>query len=198
MCAYLAWCLWNDKEFFDKLTKEWRLKDLFGNGNVPTREAAQKLNQGLEFLWGEDKAANIAGDQQAKRRVRMNSMNKRSQLLKWLQHEKLRDFADQIKNKIPKPSNYFQLVDPENKNLACLLRSTWTDAGYPAYQEGSALIHGSTFIQHMELIDDHIFPNIAASDDEVQRQASHIRGHCNFNARTIQQIKKRMESESLL
>jgi len=196
MCAYLAWCLWNDKKFTNKLTQSERLDTLFGNGKVPTHEAEQILNQWMEFAWGDEKAANAAEDRKTKHRVRLNSLNKRNLLLKWLHHEKLRDFEDQIRNK--KPLNYFVLVEPENKSLAYLISSSLVEAGFPAYQEASALIHGSTFIRHMELIDDHIFPSIAASDDVVQRQASHIRRSCNFNAMVIQAIQKRMESESLI
>lgn len=196
LCAYLAWCLWNDKEFAHKLTQGWRLDRLFGNGEVPTPEANQGLNQGLELLWGDEKAADAAGERETKRLVRLNSLNDRNQLGKWLQHEKLRDFEDQIRNE--RPLNYFELVDPENKSLLGVLRSSWTEAGYPAYQEGSALIHGSTFVRHMELINDHIFPRIAASDDVVQQQAGHIRRHCNFNALTIQWIQEKMEREGLV
>lgn len=196
MCAYLAWCLWNDEILADNLTQGARLSTLFSNGEVPTHEDAQRLNQGLEFLWGDKNAHDSAGDRQTKHLVRVNSLNKRNLFLKWLQHEKLRDFVDQIRNK--KLKNYFALVDPENQSLAGLLRPSWIDAGYPAYQEASALIHGSTFIRHMELIGDHIFPNIAAADEIVQRQASHIRRHCNFNAVTIQGIKNRMEKEGLI
>ncbi len=195
LCAYLAWCLWNDKEMAHKMTQGWRLDTLFGNGKAPTPGGEQKLNQGLELLWGDEKASDPARDRELKRRVRVNSLNDRNQLRKWLQHEKLLDFEEQIR--IKRPRNYFELVDPDNKSLAGVLRSSWTDAGYPAYQEGSALIHGSTFVWHMELINDQIFPRIATSEDVVQRQASHVRRHCHFNARTIQLIQERMEREGL-
>jgi len=195
LCAYLAWCLWNDKEIAHKMTQGWRLDTLFDSGKVPIFEGEQELNQGLKLLWGDEKAFDPERDREFKRRVRLNSMNNRNQLRRWLQHEKLRYFEKQIRNN--RPFNYFELVDPENKSLAGVLRSSWTDAGYPAYQEGSALIHGSTFEWHMELINDHIFPRIASSDEVVQRQAGHVRRHCNFNARTIQWIQERMKREGL-
>ncbi len=195
LCAYLAWCLWNDKEMAHKLTQGWRLDTLFGSGGETNLGDEEELKQIVEFYWGEEKVADPARDQEVKRRVRENSLKNRNQLRKWLQHEKLRDFEKQIRNK--RPWSYFQLVEPENKSLASLLRSSWTDAGYPAYQEGSALIHGSTFLSHMEHINGHIFPHFASDHDEVQQQAGHIRRHCHSNALTIQWIQERMESEGL-
>jgi|WetSurSiteA1Bulk_404760.scaffolds.fasta_scaffold34553_1 hypothetical protein len=195
LCAYLAWCFWNDKEFAHKLTQGWRLDTIFPNGKALTPEDDQILNQVLELLWGDENAANVAGGREKKRLVRQNSLRDRNQFIKWLQHERLRGFEDRIRKQ--RPLSYFELVDPENNSLLALLRSSWAEAGYPTYQEGSALIHGSTFARHMELISDQIFPRIVALDGDVQEQAGHIRRHCNFNARIIQSIQERMEREEL-
>ncbi|MEN6488940.1 MAG: hypothetical protein ABFD66_08670 [Smithella sp.] len=195
MCAYLAWCLWNDKERAHKMTESQRLDTLFGSGKMPKQEEIQLVNQGLKFLWGDDQAADPADDRETKRLVRTTSLDERNQLLRWLQHEKLCKFEDKIRKE--RPSNYFELVAPQNRSLCSLLRSSWIGAGYPAYQEASSLIHGSTFVQHMKVIDNDIFPNIASTDVVVQRQAGHVRRYCHFNVRILQCIQKRMEQEGL-
>ena len=197
LCAYLAWCLWNDKEFAHRMTQGWRLDALFGEGKSIQNETEYELNQALEMLWGDENASDPADDLKAKGLVRKDSLNRRNQLQRWLQHEKLREFEKQIRYTKPSPLNYFGLVDPDNKSLANVLRSSWTDAGYPAYQEASSLIHGSTFEKHMELIVDRIYPRILCSDEAVQRQASHVRRFCHFNAHTLQFIQERIEREIL-
>jgi len=195
LCAYLAWCLWNDKEVAHKFTQGWRLDTLFNTKKTITAENENKLNQIIETLWGDENTYHPDWNRETKKNVRMNSLNKRNQLRKWLQHEKLCDFEERIR--LERPLNYFVLVEPENKSLAGLLRSSWSDAGYPSYQESSALIHGSTFTGHMEFIDGHIFPHIVKSEDDVQLQAAHVRRHCHFNALTMQWIQERMEKEDL-
>ena len=195
LCGYLAWCLWNDKEFTQKLTQGRRLDTLFGKGEVMTPETEKKLNRVVELFWGDEKGTDSRRDQKVKQQIRKNSLYKRNQLLKWLDHKKLYNFVKQIKNQ--RPSNYFMLIDPENKSLPGLLRSSWNDAGYPAYQEASTLIHGSTFEGHIKLINEHIYLRIAESDEVVQQQASHVRRFCNFNGVSLGLIQNRMEREGL-
>lgn len=196
LCAYLAWCFWNDKEVAHKLTQGWRLDEIFGKGNKLPTEEEKLINRLMETHWGDEKAFDQERDRQTKRLVRENYLNERNQLRRWLQHEKLSDFEDRIRNE--KPRSYFELVAPENRSIADCLRSSWSDAGYPLYQEASALIHGSTFLHHMELIDSHLFPRFAASAADVQRQASHIRRHCHFNAIILLHIQERMETERMV
>lgn len=196
LCGYLAWCLWNDKEFDHKMTQGWRLDALFGKGEVMTTENKNQLNKMIEIFWGDENAIDPAMDKDKKRNIREDSLNNRSRLLRWLSHKKLFNFREQLQNQ--RPSNYFELIDPDYKSLSMLLSSSWNDAGYPAYQDASALIHGSTFKGHMELIAEHLFPGIAASDEEVQRKASHVRRYCNFNSITLQLIQGKMIGDGLV
>ena len=194
LCGYLAWCLWSDKEFAHKMTQGWRLDTLFGKGEVMTPENENQLNELIELYWGDETA--VKSSKGMKRNVRENSMHKRSHLLKWLKHKNLSNFSEQIQNR--RPANYFELIDPEYKSLSRLMNSSWNEAGYPAFQDASALLHGSTFKGHMELIDDHLFPRIAESDEVVQQTASDVRRFCNFNAITLQLIQDKMIKDGMV
>ena len=186
LCAYLAWSLWNDKEICHKLTQKWRL-DHFYTDNVS--ENNSELKEMLNFFWGED-GNNDTDNKKMKHNVRSNSFEMRSRLKRWLEDEKLCDFEERLRN--DRPRSYFELVIPENKSLAGLLRSSWTDAGYPAYQEASALIHGCTFVGHMEPVEDCVFPKILSSDEDLQRAAAHVRRYCHINMITLSELHKRL------
>lgn len=196
MCAYLAWCIWADKEFYHKLTQGWRLDAVYGKEGAQSNQGSNAFQQGLEVLWGDEEAANESKDQEEKHLLRKVSFEQRNQLQRWLQHEKIQKFESLIKSE--RPRSFFELIDFQNKSVAALLRSSWIDAGYPAYQEASSLIHGTTFVNHMDLIEHSLFPHLIVDGGMVQRQAGHIRRHCKFNAVTLELIQKSMISEGLV
>jgi hypothetical protein len=196
LCGYLAWCLWSDKEFAHKMTQGWRLDTIIGQEKVRNPNTINQLNDLIELFWGDEDAVNDSSNKDMKRDIRKNSMSDRSRLLKWLNHNKLSSFEETIRNQ--RPSNYFELIDPNYKSISRFLSSSWNDACYPAYQDTSALIHGSTFKGHMEFGTDHIFPKIGVLDEDVQMDAKHVRLFCNFNSITLLSIQNRMIEDDLI
>lgn len=202
MAGYTAWCLWNDRAPYDKLTEGSTSDDIWDP--EPVRRIRDDPNHLAvhEALFGpleEEFDPDELGRQQ---RTQQNAAWAKLERIKdWLAHPEIEPWVTKIeelagKNKSrPAGKNGNRPAGTNRNRMVSLFalfnqteQSVWKRLGnqglgfaYLEYQWGSAIIHGSTIEQHIIIgdTDTAVFPKFSDSTGEAERLAKWVGSGCN-------------------
>ncbi len=184
-CAYLAYCAKSESRYFGELTKNYTLAAVPSGMFEHNDSNALRL---IDILWGDDDE--IEHPPQPKRAERRNfAMGERNRLRRWLEHEDLVRWDHELRRR--KIKSFPALVSNDHISVRDRLKKYGLGWFYPIYQRASAVAHGSYIGPFMEELGERGFaPFILGLDDELEREAAHVRRFAHNNAFRLLQLRK--------
>ncbi|HUW49015.1 MAG TPA: hypothetical protein VMW36_09775 [Patescibacteria group bacterium] len=192
LCAYVAWCLWNDRQVFtevlDNLDKIW--------SSSPTNDIAlnPKMRNAFESVFGKlnlQSEHKLAWEKQKQKERAEETLER---IKSWMEHPKLQPWLKRIKylkkNRI-RPS-FYSLLDENTNNVRKRAEDSDIDFGYVLFKESSNLIHGSTIEQLLVHSDSSITPRFTGFSQETASSADYICGTCRSLTVLLYLIQKEL------
>lgn len=182
MRAYTAWCLWNDRQFYQELIDERTLNEVW-NPN-PARDIANDPEKlaihetlfgplGVEINTDELKK----GRSKQKRQLRLNL----DRVEAWLNHSDIQPWftkLNELKERPPHKTSFFALVNETEESISKRLQSVKLRFAYASYMQGSMIIHGSTLDKLFHIADDKLVPLFFGIDDQAEALAIDVGKDC--------------------
>jgi hypothetical protein len=183
MRAYTAWCLWNDRQFYQELIDERTLNDVW-NPN-PARDIANDPEKLAihEALFGPlDVEINSTqlkkGRSKQERQLRLNL----NRVEAWLNHSDIQSWftkLNELKESPQYKTSFFALFNETEESISKRLQSFELRFAYASYMQGSMIIHGSTLDQLFHIGDDKFVPLFFGINGQAEALAVDVGKGCN-------------------
>ena len=197
LCAYLAFCANNESRHYIKLAQKYALDALDSQQRFEkeylgiTSQYSGSLKELLQVLWGDDVENDGATHLPSRAKKREFAFGQKNRLRRWLEHRDLAKWDDELRKRFDQKRyvmNFPDLVTCES--VRNMLRNYEMEFGYLSYQQASATIHGSHIGPFMEDIGSGFIPSVFKSDDDLEREAAHVRRFTHNNAFRLHRLQE--------
>ena len=197
LCAYMAYCANNESRYYIKMYEKDVLNavdDLMDSERELLSETSKYSNLFKKLqkeLWGDD--VENDGPTQVPRRAERREFAKeqKNRLRRWLQHEDLAKWDDEIRNRVAQKhfvNNFPDLV--AGASVRDTLRKFGMGFGYLSHQRASAVVHGSYIGPFMEDWGQGFIPAVIEDPEILEREAAHVRRFTHNNAFRLHQLRE--------
>ncbi len=178
--AYMAWCLWSDRNYYRELIDPGTQKNIWNPG--PAREIyrnTEKLQCYERFYGPLDSEIDENKLKQGRRNMEALCREKIRRIDDWLGDIKIQRWSKKLEeNNGSRTFPFFSLFGNDNK-ITKRLKKYQLRFAYASYSEGSMALHGSTIEQSMFIGDSVISPKIQVSDQVEESLLETVLFNCN-------------------
>jgi hypothetical protein len=172
LCAYLAFCLWNDARYFESQSRGWRLRRIWREEeDAPADTAEAQVLELARRVLPEGLAGEKGDPRELRHRNWRRARIRGDRANHWLGHPRLMRWAETIRatNGGRGPNTFYGVLNPRRDSLAQDTFKTPFALGATEYNRVSALLHGSMLDGFLKL-DGTSLALDRAGTDEIEKE----------------------------
>ncbi len=181
--GYAAWCLWNDKKYFQECLHPKTLDAAWDPSPAKEILSDEEELEKYEYFFGKLEAETDSEKlKQGREHQERILKGKIARIEQWLEDPKLKQWHQriiEIARKKKGNASFFNLFDP-NASIAKSLYKHGMRFTYNQYSLGSMGIHGSTMFQFVNIGESSITPKYQIGKDGDEDTFSLIMSDCNW------------------
>ena len=192
--AYAAWCLWNDKQYFEEL-----LHFKTQNGIFDIHPAVDIANDPAKLAFYEsiygilDAETDYREVKKERLRFQDNAQRNLVRIKSWLNYRELLPWKKLISTKQKnKPVTFFSLFNESEYSIAKRLKGMDARWMYASYMRGAMFIHGSTIENTLHFRNGIFTPLFIGTDESVQQSADGITTLCTYITILLYTLSKQL------
>lgn len=193
--AYTAWCLWNDKQYFEEL-----LQFKTQNGIFDIHPAVDIANDPVKLTCYEsifgilDAETDYRKVKKERLRFQDNAQRNLVRIKSWLNDRELSRWKEVIstKQKNNPVVSFFSLFNESEYSIAKRLKGMDVRWMYASYKRGSMFIHGSSIENTLHFHNGIFTPLFIETDESVKQSADWITSICNLTIMLLYILSKQL------
>jgi len=194
LCAYSAYCLFNDKRLLTEVIRPKNLDAIWDPRPVSDiLSNPEKYKQYVSLFGPLELQIDLQTDIELKRqkeKQRDYFKKEIERINRWLSHPKLRSSHHKLENN-PNMS-FFTLINTKEQKIRHQLKELNLEMGILSYGRQSMLIHNSTLESFYLVNDNQVVPRIMQDDKKVEQEAYSIANTCNVIVAFLHLLKSRL------